>query len=134
MNTLGGQRGTLLLTCLSLAHSHSFSHFHSPQSLSLSTHTQTLVTIKQVVLSRCLSPCVFLCAIYELYQLFLTVVPQLTSNTCMLQCIPMHRHLHIVCTLCVAPSHCCRPFTVSSHTETQSVQQEGHSLCQVSLS
>lgn len=106
---LGGQTSTLLLTCLSLASlflSHTF--FSPTTSLSLSSpHTQTLVTIKQVVLSSCLSPCLYLCAIYELSQLFLTLEPQLTPGICM----PMstllhahththtHRHLHIVCTL-----------------------------------
>lgn len=106
---LGGQTSTLLLTCLSLASlflSHTF--FSPTTSLSLSSpHTQTLVTIKQVVLSSCLSPCLYLCAIYELSQLFLTLEPQLTPGICMPMCTLLHahtrthtcRHLHIVCTL-----------------------------------
>lgn len=101
---LGGQTGTSLLTCLSLAHSSLFlSHtFFCPQSHSLNyTHTHThmhmntLVTIKQVVLSSWLSPCLFLCAIYELSQLFLTVEPQLTPQTCT-TCTLAHTHTHRV--------------------------------------
>lgn len=93
---LGGQTSTLLLTCLSLASlflSHTF--FSPTTSLSLSSpHTQTLVTIKQVVLSSCLSPCLYLCAIYELSQLFLTLEPQLTPGICMPMCTLLHAHTH----------------------------------------
>lgn len=124
--------GISLLTCLFSTHPLSFSHFHSPSLHSHSQpHTHILVTIKQVVLSSCQSPYLLLCAIYALSQLLLTVEPQLTSHTHMLMCTltHSHRHLHIVCTLWLAPSHCRCPFTISSQTATQSVQQEGHSFC-----
>lgn len=136
---LGGQTSTLLLTCLSLASlflSHTF--FSPTTSLSLSSpHTQTLVTIKQVVLSSCLSPCLYLCAIYELSQLFLTLEPQLTPGICMPMCTLLHAHTHTHTladiytqfALSFALSHCGCPFTLSSQATSQSVP-EGHSLCQ----
>lgn len=83
---LGGHTSTLQLTCLSLALFFLTLSFALSQSLSLflratHTHTPTLVTIKQVVLSSRLSPCLFPGTIYEVSQLFLTPELQLTPHT-----------------------------------------------------
>lgn len=133
---LGGQTGTSLLTCLSLAHSSLFlSHtFFCPQSHSLNyTHTHThmhmntLVTIKQVVLSSWLSPCLFLCAIYELSQLFLTVEPQLTPQTCT-TCTLAHTHTQSFA-LCVSLFLTAALSPSAEQNATQSIQQASRSLC-----